>query len=62
MGLDCSLKEQPPSFCELVSDQLHVASHRLEEVLTKWSREDFLKHCAKLSPTELKPPSMRRRF
>jgi hypothetical protein len=62
VALDCGLKDQPQSVCELIADQLHVPAHRLAEVVERWSADDFREHCAKLSPEELRPPSMRRRF
>lgn len=57
--LDPGHKRQPEGLLERIADQLHVPRDQLEDVLSNWSKERFLAHCATLPAAALKPPSMR---
>jgi hypothetical protein len=58
--VDRGHKRQPDGNLEKIADQLRVDLDNLADVIDNWSKDDFLKHCAKLSAAELKPPAMRR--
>jgi hypothetical protein len=57
--LDPGYKRQPEPLLERIADQLRVSREQLDEVATRWSKQDFLEHCATLDAEDLKPPSMR---
>ncbi|MGH2854683.1 MAG: hypothetical protein ACRDLF_10910 [Solirubrobacteraceae bacterium] len=57
--IDTGHKRQPEPVLERIADQLRVSRDQLDEVAARWSKEDFLAHCAKLDAADLKPPSMR---
>jgi hypothetical protein len=57
--LDIGPKRQPEPVLERIADQFRVPRDQLDEVVARWSKEDFLAHCAELDADDLKPPSMR---
>jgi hypothetical protein len=57
--LDPGYKRQPEALLAKIADQLRVTRDELDEVVTSWTKADFLAHCAKKDADDLKPPSMR---
>lgn len=58
--LDGGHKRQPEANLDLIAEALHVSRDQLEDLVAGWSKDDYLKHCRKLRPAELRPLSLRR--
>jgi len=58
--LDPGPKDVPSAMMRHIARQIHVDAERLEMVLKKWSRDDYLAHCATLPASGLMPPSIAR--